>query len=575
MTVSSLTPVNNYTGNGSVTIFDFDFLIENQEELVVTHTDRNGFSKVLDFGIDYSINEIGNENGSYITFPLQNSLYSVLSQDEIISLSLNLPIKQESKFANSAYLNLSVLEKTFDYIVRILQILNRKIERSIKTQEGSDVTPDSLMKEIKEAESNTSLFSKTCEEYVRQAQLYSEESLKQANQAQMSANTARETKDELIQGNMYKYQLFDVVSKDNILSFSEKQGFELLGSYVYKNALAGVRYGYPDFYNKCVEEMQGATLKEIILGDTTISMYVNSNGHQFYNIQDKDIVDAFYETCGSAWFYGVDTENECIFLPRYDYVSLNIKDKIPVVGNGNALGLLGDGTTPENTYLTTHIISNNSTRYFLKSGKADSNAIGAQTSDNSTFASASSRTVGVTTVPEKSGIETVLTTFASEKYYYMVVGNVKTTDGYSDVIDQGKNFLAQINEAISNKVDINSSTIDGQWVAKQAVLTQAVTAGETAMDVSEYLPNDGYQYEVFLLVSYGDDGANKINIYSDIIPKGELSLYVSPYGYFNGCYMLLPVGLGRVIYQNLSAAAISDDTRGIEALAYRRIGTNQ
>ena len=117
--------------------------------------------------------------------------------------------------------------------------------------------------------------------------------------------------------------------------------------------------------------------------------------------------------------------------------------------------------------------------------------------------------------------------------------------------------------------------IDGQWVAKQAVITQSVASGETAMDVSEYLPNDDYQYEVLLLASWGDDGANEARVWSDILPKSSLCLYVSPYGYFNGGYITLPVGIGRVIYQSLSAKAISDTTRGIEALAYRRIGTNQ
>ena len=565
MTVSSLTPVNNYTGNGSVTSFDFDFLIEKQEELIVTHTDKNGLSKVLEFGIDYSIDEIGNENGSYITFPLQDSNYNVLAQDEILSLSLNLPIKQESKFANSSYLNLSVLEKTFDYIVRILQILDRKIERSIKVQEGSDVTPDFLMKELKDAENNTSLFAKACEEYVKQAQISRDESFEQANRAQISASTALETKEELVQGNMFKYQLFDIVAKDNLLPFSEKQGFELLGSYVYKEALAGVRYGYPDFYDRCIEEKEASTAIETTLGNSIINIYVNANGHQFFDIKDKEVVDAFYETTGSAWFYGIDIENECIVLPRYDYVSLNTKDRIPAVGNGMAIGLMnGDGYAGISVHTDVGLVPR-------------ANIYGSEVGTDSSGSGFGSvgKAVGLTTDSEKSGIETSLTAFASEKYYYMVVGNVKTTDGYSDVLHQGKTFLSQINEAISNKVDINSMVIDGQWVAKQAVITQSVASGETAMDVSEYLPNDDYQYEVLLLASWGDDGANEARVWSDILPKSSLCLYVSPYGYFNGGYITLPVGIGRVIYQSLSAKAISDTTRGIEALAYRRIGTNQ
>ena len=54
------------------------------------------------------------------------------------------------------------------------------------------------------------------------------------------------------------FSLFDVVEKDHILSFEESMGFGLLGTYVYKEPVAGSRYGYPDFYNRCVEEFEAA-----------------------------------------------------------------------------------------------------------------------------------------------------------------------------------------------------------------------------------------------------------------------------------------------------------------------------
>lgn len=53
--------------------------------------------------------------------------------------------------------------------------------------------------------------------------------------------------------------LFDVVTKDHILTFEESAGLGLQGTYVYKTAVPGSRYGYPDFYAKCVEEMTAAT----------------------------------------------------------------------------------------------------------------------------------------------------------------------------------------------------------------------------------------------------------------------------------------------------------------------------
>lgn len=59
------------------------------------------------------------------------------------------------------------------------------------------------------------------------------------------------------------FSLFDVVEKDHILSFEESMGFGLLGTYVYKEPVAGSRYGYPDFYNRCVEEFEEGTPKVI------------------------------------------------------------------------------------------------------------------------------------------------------------------------------------------------------------------------------------------------------------------------------------------------------------------------
>ena len=50
--------------------------------------------------------------------------------------------------------------------------------------------------------------------------------------------------------------LFDVVPKDHILSYEESKGLAQLGSYVYKEAVPGSRYGYADFYSKCLEEYQ-------------------------------------------------------------------------------------------------------------------------------------------------------------------------------------------------------------------------------------------------------------------------------------------------------------------------------
>ena len=147
-------PYNNWKGNGSTKTFDFDFLIEDETQLVVYHTNSSGVQTVLTYGTDYSINELGNENGSFITFPLDGSSYETLGSDEVISLCLTLPIAQENPFVKSSFLDLETLEYVFDYIIRICQIMNRELERSVKTPEGSDQSAEELIEALNEAQVN-------------------------------------------------------------------------------------------------------------------------------------------------------------------------------------------------------------------------------------------------------------------------------------------------------------------------------------------------------------------------------------------------------------------------------------
>ena len=481
MTVSSLTPVNNYTGNGSVTTFDFDFFIENQNELVVTHINSNGISNVLEYGIDYSINEIGNENGSYIEFPISGSKYGNLASGEILSLSLTLPIKQESKFANSSSLNLVVLEKTFDYLVRILQILNRKIERSIKVQEGSSVSPDGLIQQLEKAERNTSMYSSRCETLTKDAGTYRENAELQASFAEKSAQEALEVKNELVQGNMFKYQLFDIVQKDHVLAYEESQGFELLGSYVYKNAVAGSRYGYPDFYEKCLEEKEQGTETQVTLGENTITMFVNANGHQFFDIADKETVDTFYNSTGVAWFYGIDTDNECIFLPRNDYLTSyvnngetpvaydmsttnNMQMRIPLNDSLGRLNMLFNGvSSSDNTEGLTG--ANNSSNY----GQVQYTGTGYSTSDLP-----SGGTTGTVT-PSKVNLDPNGTLYVdisnvkdTNRYAYMVVGNTTADTSWVDVV-------TQVNSGVKDLEDKTNEGIEALSNASNALRQTQIT----------------------------------------------------------------------------------------------------
>ena len=154
MTISSQIPVKNHKGNNSTTQFDFDFYIENEDQLLVTHTDLSGNVTYPEYGVDYTINAIGQETGSYITFPIQGSDYDVLAWDtssgekEILSISLNLPIEQPATYNTSGNLNKKNLEYSFDFLTRLVQILDRKVQRAVKVGEGTDINTDQLVYNI-------------------------------------------------------------------------------------------------------------------------------------------------------------------------------------------------------------------------------------------------------------------------------------------------------------------------------------------------------------------------------------------------------------------------------------------
>lgn len=112
--------------------------------------------------------------------------------------------------------------------------------------------------------------------------------------------------------------LFSPVLQDHILSFEESKGYALQGTWVHKES-APERYGYPEFYAKCIEEKNAGIETQTTLGEITITTYNNANGHIFYNLADKEAIDTFFDTYGVCWMYGIDEENERVFLPRNNW----------------------------------------------------------------------------------------------------------------------------------------------------------------------------------------------------------------------------------------------------------------
>ena len=90
-----------------------------------------------------------------------------------------------------------------------------------------------------------------------------------------------------------RFEMFDTKLADHVLTYEESKGWALQGTYAYKNPVAGSRYGYPDFYAKCLEEYQNATIEKF-------DKYLSSNISLVGSLTDKQGVLSGFSTSNYA-----------------------------------------------------------------------------------------------------------------------------------------------------------------------------------------------------------------------------------------------------------------------------------
>lgn len=139
MTVQNIPVINKWTGNGTNTIFDFDFRIDSAEQLRVSLL--SAYDTPLVLGTDYRIIDIDNgsnyplESGQ-IEYPLSTSEHGVLTNEETIILELSIPFVQAVPFSQGG-ITASAIEGCLDYNVRLMQRLkqdNDGFQEDIQTQ---------------------------------------------------------------------------------------------------------------------------------------------------------------------------------------------------------------------------------------------------------------------------------------------------------------------------------------------------------------------------------------------------------------------------------------------------------
>lgn len=152
----------------------------------------------------------------------------------------------------------------------------------------------------------------------------------------------------------------------------------------------------------------------------------------------------------------------------------------------------------------------------------------------------------------------------------------------SNIEIDGENYLikdSSIEEQLTNKVDINSKVIDGQWVNKPIVLSTSTATGTYNLDLSSYLPNDNYKYDVIFNIkvfrnavgsSYVYFYTNTINTPTEhgynIVDIGENSRGASN-------RFIYPIDIDRQVKLVITTNAMLE--LSLTAIAYRRLGTNE
>lgn len=312
MTVPALEPVKNHYGNGSNDKFDFNFYIEDETQLAVYKTNTSNIETQLVNGIDYSINEIGNRNGSYITFPLQGSTHSVLKTGEVLSIQLNLLIEQETEYDNSSKLHLPAIEYSFDYLTRILQMLSRRIDRAVKVTEGGEMTADELLNSIYVAQENTKMNADSAKNTSQEAYVKLEMTNDTLLNIQELVQEVRE--ESSLKTYLSTHNLFAIEELDKKLSEKELIGYGVQGE-TYSQSY------YPDAYLELANDYENG-IKNIFTSDeveTYSKHYIGDITGDFYIPQNSslDIGQEIYSNIETTESIGSITNVEKVFANSY------------------------------------------------------------------------------------------------------------------------------------------------------------------------------------------------------------------------------------------------------------------
>lgn len=125
------------------------------------------------------------------------------------------------------------------------------------------------------------------------------------------------------------------------------------------------------------------------------------------------------------------------------------------------------------------------------------------------------------------------------------------------------------------------ANVDGQWVDSHLIVYNGnPCTTDTDYSLSNYLPNDNYNYEVLFIgaATTGSTSGNLCRLYikTDILQQTNAFITTAQTRTSNTNQgrgsVIVPVGTGRIV--TIMGFSVDKGTIDLEAIGYRRIGTN-
>jgi hypothetical protein len=134
MTVSSSTNKASYNGNGSTTVFAYNFKIFDQDDLTVIIRSATGVETVKTITTDYTVSGVGNDGGGNVTMgtaPASGETITILREQDLV---------QELDLVPNDPFPANLMEDALDRLTFMVQQHDEELARSIKASKTNTIT---------------------------------------------------------------------------------------------------------------------------------------------------------------------------------------------------------------------------------------------------------------------------------------------------------------------------------------------------------------------------------------------------------------------------------------------------